>query len=120
MTYLYDQARRLTDVTDFDGNQIAITDNADGDPATEALGATGDTITTGYDRPACAVILGRESGCQARPRHGGDERSVEQPGGGQVKRLACVRAGSVRNRGSPLHPGMELAERRPQRSRATT
>jgi YD repeat-containing protein len=36
-------------VTDFNGNQITITPNADGLPASETLGSAGDTITTSYD-----------------------------------------------------------------------
>ncbi len=49
VTYSYDNAGKLASVTDFNGNQIGITDTADGFPKTENLGSTGDTITTNYD-----------------------------------------------------------------------
>jgi RHS repeat-associated protein len=47
--YGYDKAGNLTSVTDFNGNKITITPNADGLPTSQALGATGDTIATSYD-----------------------------------------------------------------------
>jgi RHS repeat-associated protein len=49
VTFTYDEAGRLSAVTDFNGNKIAITDNSDDLPASIALGATGDTIATAYD-----------------------------------------------------------------------
>ena len=47
--YAYDNAGNLTTVTDFAGNAIGVTINADGLATKRTLGATGDTITTGYD-----------------------------------------------------------------------
>jgi RHS repeat-associated protein len=49
LNYSYDNAGLLTRVTDFNGNQIIITPNGDGLPATVSLGATGDVIDTAYD-----------------------------------------------------------------------
>ena len=49
VSYGYDHTDTLTSVTDFTGNQISITPNSDGLPASETLGATGDTVTTSYD-----------------------------------------------------------------------
>jgi RHS repeat-associated protein len=49
VSFGYTNADTLSSVTDFSGNQIAVTDNADGDPAAETLGSTGDTISTNYD-----------------------------------------------------------------------
>jgi RHS repeat-associated protein len=49
VTYGYDNADGMTSVTDFNGRQIAITSNADGQPLTETLGTSGDTITSTYD-----------------------------------------------------------------------
>ncbi len=48
VSYGYDEADKLNSVTDFNGNQIAVTDNADGLLSTETLGSTGDTITASY------------------------------------------------------------------------
>ena len=45
----YDNADELTGVTDFNGHQITIANNADGLNDSETLGSTGDTITTSYD-----------------------------------------------------------------------
>jgi hypothetical protein len=39
----------LNSVTDFNGHQIAISDNADSLPYSETLGATGVTLSTSYD-----------------------------------------------------------------------
>jgi RHS repeat-associated protein len=49
VVYGYDNADQLDSITDFSGNTISLTDNADGLPSTEKLGATGDNITTSYD-----------------------------------------------------------------------
>ena len=49
VTYGYDHADQLSSVTDFNGNEIAITSTADGLPSSETLGSTGDTISTSYD-----------------------------------------------------------------------
>jgi RHS repeat-associated protein len=49
VSYSYDPAGELDSVSDFEGNTIAIADTEDGLPATEALGGTGDTVTTSYD-----------------------------------------------------------------------
>jgi YD repeat-containing protein len=51
VSYGYDKADNPTSVTDFTGHQIGITNNADGLPTSEALGSTGDTITTGTTTP---------------------------------------------------------------------
>jgi RHS repeat-associated protein len=48
-TFGYDEADKLNTITDFSDNTITVTDNADGLPASEKLGSSGDTITTGYD-----------------------------------------------------------------------
>jgi RHS repeat-associated protein len=47
--YAYDNAGNLTSVTDFAGNAIGATSNADGLASKRTLGTAGDTITTGYD-----------------------------------------------------------------------
>lgn len=47
--YGYNHADVLTSVTDFNGNQIAITPNADSLPSSLALGSSGDTISYSYD-----------------------------------------------------------------------
>jgi RHS repeat-associated protein len=49
VSYGYDNADRLTSVTDFNNNKITITDTADGLPYSASLGSTGDTIATSYD-----------------------------------------------------------------------
>ena len=49
VTFSYYDAGNLSAVTDFNGNKIAITDNADTVPTALGLGSTGDTITTAYD-----------------------------------------------------------------------
>ena len=49
VTYGYDHADTLNSVTDFNGHQIAITNNADSLPDSESLGSSGDAITTSYD-----------------------------------------------------------------------
>ena len=49
VTYSYDHADHLTGITDFNGKQLTISRTADGLPGSAILGATGDTITTGYD-----------------------------------------------------------------------
>jgi RHS repeat-associated protein len=49
VSYGYNNADLRTSATDFNGNQITITPNADGQPATLALGSTGDTISYAYD-----------------------------------------------------------------------
>jgi RHS repeat-associated protein len=49
VSYGYDNADLLTSATDFNGNKITIGNTRDGLPNTQALGATGDTITTNYD-----------------------------------------------------------------------
>jgi RHS repeat-associated protein len=45
----YDDADELTSVTDFNGRQITIGNTADGLPDSEALGSTGDIVTTTHD-----------------------------------------------------------------------
>ncbi len=49
VSYGYDHADVLDSVTDFNGNQIAITNDDDGQPTSQVLGSTGDTISTSYD-----------------------------------------------------------------------
>jgi YD repeat-containing protein len=49
VTYGYSHNDSLTSVTDFNGNQIAITENADSLPSAESLGSTGDTEKDTYD-----------------------------------------------------------------------
>ena len=49
VTYSFDNADKLTGVSDFTGNMITISNTADSLPTSEALGSTGDTITTTYD-----------------------------------------------------------------------
>ncbi len=48
VTYAFDHADRLTSVTDFNGNQIAIGDTADGLPNAVTFGTTGDSVATTY------------------------------------------------------------------------
>jgi RHS repeat-associated protein len=50
VSYGYDNADRMTSVTDFNGNKITIGNTADGLPSSQALGSTGDTVTTAYDQ----------------------------------------------------------------------
>ena len=49
ISYGYDHADSMTSVTDFNGNQISVTNTADGLPSSETLGSTGDVIATTYD-----------------------------------------------------------------------
>jgi trimeric autotransporter adhesin len=49
VSYGYDTADLLTSVTDLNGDQITIANTADGQPKSQALGSTGDTITAAYD-----------------------------------------------------------------------
>jgi RHS repeat-associated protein len=49
VTYGYDNADELTSVTDFNNSKITISNTPDGLPTSDALGATGDTISTTYD-----------------------------------------------------------------------
>jgi len=59
VTFTYDHAGLLTQVTDFNGNQINIGNTADGLPSSAALASTGDTITTTYDnadRPSAIAL----------------------------------------------------------------
>jgi RHS repeat-associated protein len=50
VTYEYDNADHLMSVTDFNGNQLAITNTANGQPSSISLGSTGDTLSTTYDQ----------------------------------------------------------------------
>ena len=68
VTYGYDKADTLTSVTDFNGNQIAITSNADSLPTSETLGSTGDTVTTSYDpagSPSAIMLKNSSSALQS-------------------------------------------------------
>jgi RHS repeat-associated protein len=47
--FAYDHADLLTGVTDFNANTVTLGYTADGLSSSEALGASGDTITTSYD-----------------------------------------------------------------------
>jgi RHS repeat-associated protein len=49
VTYSYDNADELNAVTDFNGNTVTVGNTADGLPNSQALAATGDTLTTTYD-----------------------------------------------------------------------
>jgi RHS repeat-associated protein len=49
VTYGYNKADVMKSVTDFNGNQIAITNNGDSLPTAQTLGSTGDTVATTYD-----------------------------------------------------------------------
>ncbi len=49
VSYGYDNADRLTSITDFTGKTITFTNTADGLPSSQTLGSTGGTITTSYD-----------------------------------------------------------------------
>jgi RHS repeat-associated protein len=62
--YAYDNAGNLTAVTDFAGNAIGVTSNADGLATKRTLGATGDTITAGYDNAnrTSSISLANSSG----------------------------------------------------------
>src|SRR5260370_31995728 len=57
VSYGYDNADRLTSMTDFNGNKLAIPDPADGQPTTESLGTTSGTITTSYDNTDSASSI---------------------------------------------------------------
>jgi RHS repeat-associated protein len=62
--YTYDNASNLTAVTDFAGHAIGVTSNAAGLATQRTLGATGDTITTGYDNSnrTSSISLANSSG----------------------------------------------------------
>lgn len=64
VSYSYDHDGRLSTVTDFNGNQIAITDGANGLPATQSLGPSGDTLNYSYDQTGSpsAIALEDSSG----------------------------------------------------------
>jgi RHS repeat-associated protein len=57
VSHTYDKADRMTSATDFAGNEMIITDNADGSQASEALGSSGDSITTGYDNTGAVSTI---------------------------------------------------------------
>jgi RHS repeat-associated protein len=68
VTYGYDNADQLTSFTDFNGNTTSITNTADGLPATQKLGNTGDTITASYDStdgPAAISLANSSSTLQS-------------------------------------------------------
>jgi RHS repeat-associated protein len=62
-SYGYDEADVLDSVTDFNGHQIAITNNGYGLPSSETLGSTGDTVSFTYDQTSApsAVTLKNSS-----------------------------------------------------------
>ncbi|HEY1620069.1 MAG TPA: RHS repeat-associated core domain-containing protein [Streptosporangiaceae bacterium] len=49
VSYTYDHADQLTGLTDFNNNQIAIANTADGLPKSQALGSSSDSINISYD-----------------------------------------------------------------------
>jgi RHS repeat-associated protein len=49
VTYGYNKTDVQSSITDFNGNQITISNDGDGLPSSETLGSTGDTISTSYD-----------------------------------------------------------------------
>jgi RHS repeat-associated protein len=66
--FTYDDAGQLNAITDFNGNTIAITDNADGLLAAEKLGSTGDVLTTTYgstDSPSAITLTNSSSTLQS-------------------------------------------------------
>lgn len=64
ISYGYDNADQMTSVTDFNGHKTTLTRNADGNVTAEALGATGDTVTTAYDSTGAiaSITLANSSG----------------------------------------------------------
>lgn len=58
----FDAAGRLTSVSDFEGNTISIASSADGLPTSEALGASGDTISTSYDASDAPSAIDLQNG----------------------------------------------------------
>ena len=68
VSFAYDSASRLTGVTDFTGNKVTITSNADGLITKQALGTTGDTISTAYsatDTPSAITLATSSSTLQS-------------------------------------------------------
>jgi RHS repeat-associated protein len=68
VSYGYDDADLLTSVTDFNGRQITLGNTSDGITDSEALGSTGDTITTSYDNtdnPSAVVLKNSSSTLQS-------------------------------------------------------
>jgi RHS repeat-associated protein len=66
--YGYDNADRLTSLTDFTGTKISITNTADGLPAAMTMGSSGDTIDTTYgsnDSPASIALTNSSSTLQS-------------------------------------------------------
>jgi YD repeat-containing protein len=62
------ERRRPRTVSDFTGKQITITPTADGLPAAETLGTTGDTVSTTYDNtdsPAAIKLANNSSTLQS-------------------------------------------------------
>jgi YD repeat-containing protein len=62
VAYGYDNADRLTSVTDFNDRTISIENTADGLPSPETLGASGDSINTTYDPTDSPSAIELESG----------------------------------------------------------
>jgi RHS repeat-associated protein len=68
VTFGYDDADQLNAITDFTGNTIVITENADGFPSSEKLGSTGDTLTTTYgsaNSPSTVTLANSSSTLQS-------------------------------------------------------
>jgi RHS repeat-associated protein len=57
VTFSYYAQGSLSAVTDFNGHQISITDNADSQPTVDTLGTTGDKLSTTYDATSVAASI---------------------------------------------------------------
>jgi YD repeat-containing protein len=62
VTYGYNNQDVLNSVTDFNGNQISITNNGNSLPATETLATTGDTISYTYDQASNPSAIALKNG----------------------------------------------------------
>jgi RHS repeat-associated protein len=68
VSYGYSKADVLNSVTDFNGHQIAITNNGDSLPSAESLGSSSDTISTTYDStdtPSAIALAGASGTLQS-------------------------------------------------------
>jgi RHS repeat-associated protein len=64
VTYGFDHADNMNSVTDFNGNEISVTDTADGLPSSESLGSSGDSVDATYgqtDAPSAVDLVRGES-----------------------------------------------------------
>jgi YD repeat-containing protein len=62
VTLSYHDPGNVSAVTDFNGNQLAITDTRDNLPAAVTLGSTGDTISTTYDATGSPSLISLANG----------------------------------------------------------